>query len=132
MYSRYLNFYLDILVMQKKGLIRKIRLILKFKTSQTGKHTIVIHILPNISRSKSNQPMKFSQLIEYNNEIFLVKSYTKCGEEAIPRPFSKKFKIGDIWINSLHFCSVYLIVSQSEGIPNHIETKMLTICFYLI
>ena len=28
--------------------------------------TVVIHILPNISRSKVNQAMKFVQLIEYN------------------------------------------------------------------
>ena len=27
----------------------------------------IIHILPNISRSKGNQAMKFGQLIEYNN-----------------------------------------------------------------
>ena len=35
-------------------------------TSQPGKQTIPIQILPNISRSKGNQTMKFSQLIEYN------------------------------------------------------------------
>ena len=37
-------------------------------TSQTGQQiiTITTHILPNISRSKRNQTMKFGQLIEYN------------------------------------------------------------------
>ena len=35
-------------------------------TSQPGKQTIVIHILPNILRSKNNQTMKLSQLIDYN------------------------------------------------------------------
>ena len=35
--------------------------------------------------------MKFSQSIEYNiRNIFLEKSYTECGGETIPRPFSKK------------------------------------------
>ena len=49
-------------------------------TSQPGKQTIAIHILPNISRSKGNQTMKFGQLIEYNmRNIFLEKPYTKCG-----------------------------------------------------
>ena len=49
-------------------------------TSQPGKQTIAIHILPNISRSKGNENMKFGQLIEYNmRNIFLEKSYTKCG-----------------------------------------------------
>ena len=56
--------------------------------SQAGQQIITTHILPNISRSKSNQKMKFGQLIEYNTKnIYLQKSYTKCGEEASPRPF---------------------------------------------
>ena len=33
-------------------------------TSQPGKQTIAIHILPHFSRSKGNQTMKFGQLIE--------------------------------------------------------------------
>ena len=34
---------------------------------------------------------EFGQLLEYNmRNIFLEKSYTKCGEEASPRTFSKK------------------------------------------
>ena len=38
--------------------------------------------------------MTFGQLIEYNmRNIFLDKSYTKCGEETILRPFSKKSKM---------------------------------------
>ena len=63
-------------------------------TSQPGQQTIVIHILPNISRSKSDQTMKFGQLTEYNmRNIFLEKSYTKCGGEAGPRSFSGKLKL---------------------------------------
>ena len=34
--------------------------------SQTVKQTIAIHILVNISRSKSNQTTKLGQLIDYN------------------------------------------------------------------
>ena len=50
--------------------------------------------MPNISRSKESQAMKFGQLIEYNvRNIFLEKSHTKCGGEASPRPFSKKSKL---------------------------------------
>ena len=37
--------------------------------------------------------MKVGQLIEYNmRNIFVEKSYTKCGGEIIPRPFSRKSK----------------------------------------
>ena len=32
--------------------------------SQPGLQAIAIHILPNISKSKDNQTMKFGQLIE--------------------------------------------------------------------
>ena len=38
-------------------------------TSQLGKQTITIHILPNISRSKDNEAMKVGQLIKYNMGI---------------------------------------------------------------
>ena len=34
-------------------------------TSQTGQQIVIVHLLPNISRSKSNQAIKFGQLIEY-------------------------------------------------------------------
>ena len=35
--------------------------------------------------------MKSDKLIEYNlRNIFLEKSYAKCGRETIPRPFSKR------------------------------------------
>ena len=38
--------------------------------------------------------MEFGQLIEYNmRNIFLEKSYTKCGGEIIPRNFSEKTKL---------------------------------------
>ena len=75
LFSRYLNFCHDFLIMQKNGLIRDLRLISKFMTLLPGKQTIAIQILPNISRSKGNQTMKFDLLTEYNmRNIFLEKS----------------------------------------------------------
>ena len=63
-------------------------------TLQPGYQTIVIHILPNISRSKGTQLMKFGQLIEYNmRNVFLEKLYTKYSEKTGPRPFSEKLKL---------------------------------------
>ena len=70
--QRYLNFYLDFLVIEKTGLIRKIRLITNFMTSQPVSETTTIHTLPNTSQSKGNQTMKFGQIIEYSKiNIFL-------------------------------------------------------------
>ena len=63
-------------------------------TSQTGQQIITIPILPNISRSKGNQIIKLSQLIEYSiTNIFLEKSYPKCGGKASPRLFYKNSKL---------------------------------------
>ena len=63
--------------------MRKIRLILKFMTSQPGQQTIAIHILSNISQSKGNQTMKFGQAIEDNKRIvFLQKLCKKGGKET--------------------------------------------------
>ena len=47
-----------------------------------------------MSRSKGNQAIKFGQLIECNmRNIFIEKSYTRCGVETSPRPFSTKSKL---------------------------------------
>ena len=72
--------------------------------SQPGQQTIAIHVLPNISRSKGNQAMKFGLLIEYNRrDIFVEKSYTKCAGETILRPSSKKSKLS---ISLDQYCKV--------------------------
>ena len=63
-------------------------------TLQPRYQAIVMHILPNILRSKDNQTMKFGQLIEYNmGNIFIESSYTKYGGKTISRLFSKKTKL---------------------------------------
>ena len=66
MFSRYLNFCCNCRSRRKNGWIRKIRLILKFRTSQSGYKTIAIYILPNISRNKDNHTIKFGQFVDYN------------------------------------------------------------------
>ena len=64
--------------MKKNGMIRKIRLISKFMTSQPGWQTITMHVVPNIPRNKSNQTVEIGQLIEYNmRNISVGKFYAK-------------------------------------------------------
>ena len=90
MLSRCLSFWLEFLVMQQNGLIRKIMFISNFIASQPGQQTIVVPILLNISRSKGNHRMKFGQLIGCNmRNIFLEESYTKYNEETSLRPVSE-------------------------------------------
>ena len=47
-------------------------------TSQPGSQAIAMHILPDISQSKSNQTMKFGQLIEYTKRNIFLKKL--CGK----------------------------------------------------
>ena len=55
-----------------------------------------MHILPDISRRKGNQAMKFGQSLEYNmSSIFVEESYTKYSGETIPRSLSKKIKLSE-------------------------------------
>ena len=50
-------------------------------TSQPGIQTSTIHILPNISRNKTYQTIKFGKLIEYNiRNVFLQRSFTDVVE----------------------------------------------------
>ena len=52
--------------MQKNILVRKLRLISKFMTLQTGQQIFAILILLNIPKRKDNQAMKLGQLIKNN------------------------------------------------------------------
>ena len=55
-----------------------------------AREILTTHILPNISRSKGNQTMKFSQLIECNIIIIFLKNYTQNEvEKLVPDPFLK-------------------------------------------
>ena len=73
--------------LRKNGLIRRIRLISKFMTSQPGYNTtIIIHTLPNISQSKGNQKIKLGKAKEHNKRnIFFQKSFRKWGKETSSR-----------------------------------------------
>ena len=76
--------------MYKNDLIRKVRLISKRIPSQPKKKAIAIHILPNISRSKGQQIIKFGQLIEYNmRNIFIEKYKQNVVEKLFRDPFLK-------------------------------------------
>ena len=54
---------------------------------------MLAQLLPNISRSKDNQTIKFGQIMDYKmRKIFLEKSYTECEGETSPRTFCEKRK----------------------------------------
>ena len=97
-----------------KHLIRKPRLISKFKKSSTGKQIIPIHLLLNISRSKDKQTMKYHQLIEYKmRNIFREKSYIKCG-----------------WKNCNHGQNIWLKIKEFSKIGQHFKNLVSNfVCF---
>ena len=75
--------------------------------------------------------MKFGQLLEYE-KLFAEKSYTKCGGETIPRRFSKRLKLSiSLDQQSKVLYSLFLSYAQLRT-SKYTETKLQTICFYLI
>ena len=53
-------------------------------TSQTGKQTIAVHILPDVSRSKNNQTIiTFGQLIEYDMRNICLKNQAQNVAEKL-------------------------------------------------
>ena len=76
-------------------------------TSQPGYQTIVIHILPNISRSKGNQTMKFGQLTECNIRNIFLENHTQIVvEKLVPNPFLKNGNGACFRINGLKFYAI--------------------------
>ena len=81
--------------------------------------------MTNISRSKSNQAIKFGQLIEYNlRNIFLETSYTKCGTETIPRPFLEKSKLSISVDQYFKVLYILFLLFAKLGLSKVIETKL--------
>ena len=69
--------------------------------------------------------MKFCQFVEYKmRNIFLEKSYRKCGAETIPRPFSKKSKLNiSLDQQSEMLYSLFLLYVQGELYQNISKLK---------
>ena len=66
--------------------------------------------MPNISRSKGNQRMKFGQFTEYNTRnIFPENSCAKYCGETTTRPFSEKSKLDTFLDQSEHLHSSFLL-----------------------
>ena len=109
-------------------MIGTIRLNLKVITSQPGKQAIATHILPNMSRSKSNHILKFGQLTEHNIKIVSLENYTlNVLEKLFPDLFLKIQKSAYLRINSLNFYKVcfYCMISWelSKYIGNILEVS---------
>ena len=79
-----------------------------------------MHILPNISRSKSNHTMKFAQL----------KSNTKYVGETSPRHFSKKIKFEHIFGSTVEsFTQFVFIVCPNRELSKYIERRCRPLAF---
>ena len=71
--------------------------------SQTRKQIIAIYTLPNISRSKGSQSMKFGQFVEYNMRKSLRKGLGLVSPPHIVYDFSRKIFLTLYSINWLNF-----------------------------
>ena len=87
-------------------------------TSQPCYQTIIIHILPNISRNKGNQAMKFGQLIEYNitwETIFLKNHTQNVVEKLLPDPFLENLNWAYLAQYSEVLYSLFLLYPKSRA-----------------
>ena len=117
-------FNLIVLVMWKNALIRKLRLISKFMTSQPGKQTNAIHTFPNISRTKGNPRMKFGQLLEYNaRKIFAKNNAENKGGRLVPELFCVFLKKLFVWLNQM-FSTLVSIYFDSPRLGNKIKNNL--------
>ena len=100
-------------------------------TCKLGNKIIAIHMLPNISRSKGNQTMKFDHLIEYDmKNIFLENLYWKCSGETSPKPFSKKSKMSiSLDRQSQILYSWFLLCVQAEYYQNMLKLRYWPLAF---
>ena len=65
--------------------------------------------------------------------IFLEKSYTKCGGKASSKPFNKMSKLSiSLDQKSEISQSFFFIVCPSRGLPKYTKPKLLTTSFSLI
>ena len=91
------HFVLEIFVLfffsyGEKRLDKKAKI--NFKIYGVNKRLHYIYFPISQAVKTTNQTIKFGQLIEYNmRNIFLEKSYTKCGGENSSRLFYKKSKL---------------------------------------
>ena len=72
---------------------------------------MTIHILPNISRRKGNQSMKFGQIVECNTRNIFSNIIHKMWWEIS----LKKQNLAYLGINSLKFYSLFLLYVQVRG-----------------
>ena len=132
--------------MYNKPVLRKLTLISKFMTSQTGQQVITIYILFNISRSKGNQAMKFGPLISSNMRNIFLEIFTQNGVKKLISDSCKKIKkLAYLLINCLKCYKVcfdfknkklsisldLLFCFDLSWSANYIKTKVPTTCFYL-
>ena len=89
--------------------------------------------MPNISRSKGNQTMKFDHLRE---QFFSKNNSQNVVEKLLPDPFLNNQNWTYLWINNLKFHTVCFCFMQSGRLSNYIKTRYLiktklqTSCFY--
>ena len=76
-------------------------------------------MLPNISKSKGNQTMKFALFIGYTQKYTKSKSCKKSDGGTSPRPFSKKSKLNiSLDQQSEYLYSLFLLPVQVEDYQN--------------
>ena len=122
MLARYLTFCLEVLVMLKKDKVN-----FKIYEFTIWEKSSCIHILPNISKNKGNQTVKFGQLIECSVKNIFLKNHTQNLMQKLSQNlFLKNQNWTYLLINSPKFCTVSFYFMPCWMLSKYIDSKVQT------
>ena len=82
-FLRYLNFCPEFFVHVRKRRDQEAEVNFKMSDVINRKKIVAIHVLPNISKIKGNQTMKFGQFIEYNIRSIFLQNHAENEKERL-------------------------------------------------
>ena len=113
--------------------MRKLRLISKFMTSQTGQQIIKMLISSSILKSKGNHIMNLSiNRIKHEKYIFLGNHTQNVVQKPVPDPFIKRQKSAYLLINNLKYYKVCFSVFPSRGLPITLRLRCRPFVFFIL
>ena len=127
---RYLNFCPDLFVCVRKRLDKKASVNFKIYDFINWETNYCKHVVPNISVSKNNYTMTFSELI-WHGKYFSRKNIQKVGRRNYSQTlFWKNQNWTYLWMKSLKFCRVCFTACPSRGLSKCIKVNVLNTYFY--
>ena len=82
-------------------------------TSEPVQKKFAVHTLPNISRGKSNQPMKFGKIIKYNKKMIFFRNHAENVAGRLVSDLLLFFK-KDLWLKCKWPTALNLVYNKNK------------------